>query len=112
MEIIFGREDILHAMAQYVHYQGLLLKDLLAEAKQHTIVGQKIDDGTLRLYVVQELVSHEKLFLLDGPPGGQPDHGVRSHNVVLLDCRNGVAPEPLKRFLDTLRSSGTEASAA
>ena len=50
--------------------------------------------------------------LLDGPPGGQPDHGVRSHNVVLLDCRTGVAPEPLKRFLDTLRSGGTEASAA
>ena len=50
--------------------------------------------------------------LLDGPPGGQPDHGVRSHNVVLLDCRTGVAPEPLKRFLDTLRSGGTETSAA
>lgn len=69
MEIIFGREDILNAMAQYVYYQELLLKDLLAEAKQHTIVRQKIDDGTLRLYVVQELISHEKLFLLDGPPG-------------------------------------------
>jgi hypothetical protein len=69
MEIIFGREDILNGMAQYVHYQELLLKELLSEAKQHSVVRQKIDAGTLRLYVVQESISHEKLFLLDGPSG-------------------------------------------
>ena len=45
--------------------------------------------------------------LLDGPPGQQPDHGVRSHNVVLLDCRGGIAPEPLAHFLSLLRSAGS-----
>lgn len=42
--------------------------------------------------------------LLDGPPGTQPDHGVRSHGVELLDCRAGLSPEPLRRFIDSLRA--------
>ena len=45
--------------------------------------------------------------LLDCPPGQQPDHGVRSHNVVMLDCRGGIAPEPLAHFLTLLRSAGS-----
>jgi len=47
--------------------------------------------------------------LLDGPPGQQPDHGVRSHSLVMLDCRGGVAPELLSRFLTLLRGSGSAA---
>jgi hypothetical protein len=48
--------------------------------------------------------------LLEGPPGNQPDHGIRSHSVMLLDCRQAVTSEPLLRFLDVLRegiSAGT-----
>jgi hypothetical protein len=49
--------------------------------------------------------------LLDGPPGQQPDHGVRSHNLMMLDCRTGIAPDPLARFLTTLRSGSPAAGA-
>jgi hypothetical protein len=45
--------------------------------------------------------------LLDGPPGEQPDHGVRSHSLMLLDCRKGIGTEPLAEFLELLRSAGT-----
>ena len=50
--------------------------------------------------------------LLDGPPGQQPDHGVRSHSLVMLDCRGGVAPEPLSQFLTLLRGSGSAPDSA
>ena len=43
--------------------------------------------------------------LLDAPPGTQPDHGVRSHGLMLLDCRQGLAAEPLRRLIDGLRAS-------
>lgn len=42
--------------------------------------------------------------LLDAPPGNQPDHGVRSHGVLRLDCRGGLAPEPLREFVQQLRA--------
>lgn len=41
--------------------------------------------------------------VLDGPPEKKPDHEVRSRSLMLLDCRRGVTPDPLKRFVDTLR---------
>ena len=50
--------------------------------------------------------------LLDGPPGQQPDHGIRSHSLMLLDCRAGLAREPLSRFLIGLHTSGAAATAA
>lgn len=43
--------------------------------------------------------------LLDAPPGDQPDHGVRSHGVLLLDCRAGLSGEALRRFVDSLRAA-------
>lgn len=33
LEIIFGREDIVGEMAPYLHYQELLIKELIAEIK-------------------------------------------------------------------------------
>ena len=50
--------------------------------------------------------------LLDGPPGQQPDHGVRSHNLMMLDCRRGIAADPLARFLATLRETSSAAGPA
>jgi hypothetical protein len=41
--------------------------------------------------------------VLDAPPEEKPDIGLRSRSVMLLDCRRGVTPAPLKRFVDTLR---------
>ncbi len=41
--------------------------------------------------------------VLDGPPEEKPDIGVRSRSLMLLDCRRGVTPDPLKCFVDTLR---------
>jgi hypothetical protein len=45
--------------------------------------------------------------LLDGPPGQQPDHGVRSHSLLLLDCRKGLGTEPLVQFLNVLRGAAS-----
>ena len=42
--------------------------------------------------------------VLDGPPPGRPDHGVRSRSLMAIDCRAGLAREPLARFVDALRS--------
>ncbi|MBX3604857.1 MAG: toll/interleukin-1 receptor domain-containing protein [Piscinibacter sp.] len=47
--------------------------------------------------------------LLDAPPGNQPDHGVRSHGVVLLDCRAGLSGEALRGFVDSLRAGAAPA---
>ncbi|PDW00584.1 hypothetical protein [Candidatus Chloroploca asiatica] len=69
IEIVFGREDILNGMAQYLHYQEFLLRDLITERTAHVHIRQKIESGALRLYVVQEMISHEKLFLLEGSAG-------------------------------------------
>ncbi len=40
--------------------------------------------------------------LLDGPPQEKPDHGLPTRNLMVLDCRVGLRPDPLKQFVDTL----------
>ena len=49
--------------------------------------------------------------LLDGP-GQQPDHGIRSHSLMMLDCRGGLMAEPLAQFLQSLRTGTGAAGAA
>jgi PLD-like domain len=71
LEIIFGREDMLGKMGQYVHFQELLVEELVKEIKGQDYIKQKIAEGEMNLYVVKDLVSHEKLFLLEG------EHGTR-----------------------------------
>lgn len=68
-EVVFGRADILGEMASYLHYQELLLKDLIAATRGKDHIKEKIDSGAIKLYVVQETISHEKLFLLEGEAG-------------------------------------------
>jgi hypothetical protein len=70
MEIVFGREDILHRVSQYIAYQDMLLRALKQEFQDNDIARQKIDAGKLRLFVVQGMISHEKLYLLEGDNGG------------------------------------------
>lgn len=70
MEIVFGCEDIIGGMGQYLQFQEHLLKDLKAEVKGNGTVQQKITSGDVRLYVVKETaINHEKLFLLEGESG-------------------------------------------
>jgi len=45
--------------------------------------------------------------LLDGPPEQKLDHGIKSRNLMVLDCRLGLSHDPLKRFIDSLRK-GTD----
>ena len=69
VEVVFGRPDILGDMASYLHFQELLLKELIDETKGKDLIKEKIESGTIKLYVVQEITSHEKLFLLEGDSG-------------------------------------------
>ena len=48
--------------------------------------------------------------VLDGPPPGRPDHGVRSRSLMTIDCRAGLAREPLARFVDALRNGQVSAA--
>lgn len=69
MEIIFGREDIVNQMAQYIAYQEEIIQDLRKEFKGKDYIRGKLDQGLIKLYIVQGLISHEKLFLLNGEAG-------------------------------------------
>lgn len=71
IEIVFGREDILNEIGRWMHYQELLIKEIVETVKKKDaqFLRCKIDEGKLRLFVVKDMISHEKLFLLDGPVG-------------------------------------------
>jgi len=56
-------------MASYLHFQELLLKELIHETRGKDHLKEKIESGAIKLYVVQEIISHEKLFLLEGERG-------------------------------------------
>ena len=43
--------------------------------------------------------------LLDLPPADKPDHGMRMRNLMLLNCRRGLATEPLLQFVSALRNA-------
>lgn len=42
--------------------------------------------------------------LLKLPPTDKPDHGLRMHNLMLLDCSQGLEVEPLLQFVQAVRS--------
>lgn len=69
LEVVFGRADILGEMATYLHYQELLIQDLISATRGKDHIKDKIDSGAIKLFVVQEIISHEKLFLLEGEAG-------------------------------------------
>jgi hypothetical protein len=66
LEIVFGREEIIGKMAQYAHFQKLLLEELVDKMRGKDHIKRKIVAGDMALYVVKDIVSHEKLFLLEG----------------------------------------------
>jgi phosphatidylserine/phosphatidylglycerophosphate/cardiolipin synthase-like enzyme len=69
LEIVFGRPDILGEMAPYLHFQELLLKELIEATRGKDFIKEKIESGAIKLHVVQDIISHEKLFLLEGEAG-------------------------------------------
>ena len=69
LEVVFGRADILGDMSSYLYFQELLLKQLIDETRGKDFIKEKIESGAIKLYVVQEIISHEKLFLLEGEAG-------------------------------------------
>ncbi len=69
LEIVFGRPDILGDMGSYLYFQELLLKELIDATRGKDFIKEKIESGDVKLYVVQEIISHEKLFLLEGERG-------------------------------------------
>lgn len=69
MEIVFGREDIINGMEQYLAYQEHLVNAMRKTAQADDVISRKIATGALRLFVVQNTVKHEKLYLLEGDAG-------------------------------------------
>ena len=69
LEVVFGRADILGDMGSYFYFQELLLKELIDATRGRDFIKEKIESGDIKLYVVQEIISHEKLFLLGGERG-------------------------------------------
>jgi hypothetical protein len=52
LEIVFGRPDILGDMASYLHFQELLLKELIDATRGKDFVKEKIESGAIKLHVV------------------------------------------------------------
>ena len=71
LEIIFGREDIVGAAEKLYWYQDELLKAVREEVRTADPLREKVAAGKVRLFVVKDLISHEKLFLLDGEDGAK-----------------------------------------
>ncbi|MBA2443193.1 MAG: hypothetical protein H0V53_12430 [Rubrobacter sp.] len=69
LEVVFGRPDILGDVANYLHYQELLMRELISATRGKDHIKSRIDSGAIQFYVVQEIISHEKLFLLEGERG-------------------------------------------
>jgi hypothetical protein len=67
IEIIFGREDIINQSSQLIHFQQILLESLHQEivGTENRLLLEKIKKGKLRFFVVQNMLSHEKLYLLN-----------------------------------------------
>lgn len=71
LEIIFGREDIVGEAEKLYWYQDELVREVRDQIKSADPLREKIEAGNLRLFVVKDLVSHEKLFLLEAEDGSK-----------------------------------------
>ena len=88
-----------HMQQQLEESQGVLI--VYGNAPPSWVQSQKSDATKI-------LSSRKGIWgaLLDGPPEEKPDHGIKSRNLMVLDCRLGLSHDPLKRFIDTLRKGG------
>jgi hypothetical protein len=71
LEIVFGREDIVGEAEKLYWYQDELVRAVRDQIKSADPLRKKIEAGNLRLFVVKDLVSHEKLILLEAEDGNK-----------------------------------------
>ena len=69
LEIIFGREDIVGEAEKLYWFQDELVRAVREQIGSADPLREKIEAGNLRLFVVKDLVSHEKLFLMESEGG-------------------------------------------
>ncbi|MGH3088567.1 MAG: phospholipase D family protein, partial [Rubrobacteraceae bacterium] len=69
LEVVFGREEIIGGMNAYFQFQEQLVKEIRDEARGKDVLERKISSEDVKLFVVKEMVNHEKLFLLEGERG-------------------------------------------
>lgn len=71
VEIIFGCEDVLsYSLSEIIAYQSKLIERLKSSAgTKNQELKDRIDNGSVRFYVVREKISHEKLYLLESDSG-------------------------------------------
>ena len=70
VEIVFGYEKVLRDFESILAYQQAALEELKAHfGEKHQALLERIDDGTLRLHLLRDRVSHKKVFLLESDDG-------------------------------------------
>ncbi len=69
-EIIFGHEKVLHGLSDILAYQQATLLEIRnVFGKSNRELLDKIDNGTLRLFLLRDRISHKKTFLLESDNG-------------------------------------------
>jgi hypothetical protein len=101
LEVVFGRADILGEMGSYFYYQELLIKDLISATRGKDHIKAKIDSGAIKLFVVQEIISHEKRSLLEGDAGTRVITGSANFSDRAF---SGAQNESYVRFDDDVRA--------
>ncbi len=67
VEIIFGFEKILKGLDDIMAYQQAALEELQSIfSKKEKELLSRIDDGTLKLFLMRDKISHKKMYLLKG----------------------------------------------
>lgn len=67
VEIIFGFEKVLKGLDDIMAYQQAALEELQTVfSKKEKKLLNRIDDGTLKLFLMRDRVSHKKMYLLKG----------------------------------------------
>ncbi len=69
LEVVFGREDIIRGFGPYLTLQKDIITGLKAEVRGRNLLEQKVASGELRFFTVKDAISHEMLYLLEGPKG-------------------------------------------
>lgn len=72
LEVIMGEPKVTASLTSIASYQHLLLEELHHEAEvvgKHAELLRRLADGTIRVLVLKEAVSHAKLYLLEGDSG-------------------------------------------
>jgi GTPase SAR1 family protein len=111
-EIIFGYEKVLHGLADILAYQQAALSELRSVfGIRDKELLDRVDNGTLRLFLLRDRISHKKTFLLESDSGkrkvitgsanlsGAAFSGDQLENVFVIEDALGY-----KYFMDEFKS--------